>query len=180
MATKSGTSVMKSDSATIKTFVTFRVAGDTLDPDEVTRVLRAYSSHAHRKGERFTTANSAIVPDTGVWLLSTDKIFLSNHFHEHLQLALKILGIYPVDLSGESDSLRAATRCLKIKQFLQDRKLTATLSCFWHGEPRASYPQIPEELSNLFELIPIGLDIDFDRDEAPPRRPRVTLPATSP
>ena len=167
----------KSDAATIKTFVSFRVAGDTLDPDEVTRAMRAYPTHAHL-GERFTTGRSTVMPDTGVWLLSTDKIFQSNHFHEHLRLAMQILGLFPVDLSGERDSYRAARRCLELEQFLQDRKLTATLSCFWHGGSRASPPQVPEDLSKLFELIPIGLDIDFDRDEAPPRRSRVTPPAT--
>ena len=179
LTAKSATSTTKSDTATLKTFVTFRLAGDTLDPEEVTRALRAYPTHAHRKGEQFTTGRSTVVPDTGVWLLSTDKISLSDNFYEHLQLALEIIGFFPVNRSGERDSLRAATRCLEFKQFLQDRKLTATLSCFWHGAPRAPSPHVPEELSKFFELIPIGLDIDFDRDEAP-RRSRATAPATPP
>src|ERR1700750_1370596 len=99
MAAKSAKSTTKSDTATLKTFVTFRLAGDTLDPDAVTPALRADPTTPHANGAQCTTGRSTVVPDTGVWLLSTDKISLSDNFYEHLQLALEIIGFFPVNRS---------------------------------------------------------------------------------
>jgi Domain of unknown function (DUF4279) len=169
MAARSATSTTKSD-ATIKTFVTFRIAGDNLDPDEVTRVLRAFPTHAHRKGDPYKTKTSTIVPNTGVWLLSTDKISLSDIFPEHLRLVLQILGLWPAAPSNEEETLQAVGRYLELSQFLKDKRLTATMTCFWHGAPQAVEPKVPSQLLDLFKRIPISLDIDFDRDEATRRR----------
>jgi hypothetical protein len=174
MAARSATSTTKSD-ATLKTFVTFRVAGDALDPDEVTRVLRVNPTHAHRKGESYSTGRSTIVPDTGVWLLSTERLSSSENFYFHLGLALQMLGLLPSNLPSSGDERLAVTaRYLALSRFLRERKLTATLSCFWHGAAGATKPTLPDILVEMFADIPIGLDIDFDRDEVPRSRPRVT------
>ena len=75
MAPKSATSTTKSE-RTLSTFVTFRVAGDALDPDEVTRLMEIRPTHAYRKGEQYSTGRSQVVAQTGVWMFSTDRITL--------------------------------------------------------------------------------------------------------
>ena len=54
---------------------------------------------------------------------------------------------------------------MKLGEFLKGKNLTATVTLFWHGKSNASYPKIPTELIEFFEAFPIGIELDFDRDE---------------
>jgi hypothetical protein len=50
--------------------VTIRVAGDDLDPDEVTKVLNISPTFAARKGDRRPSGDRDIVQGTGIWTLT--------------------------------------------------------------------------------------------------------------
>jgi hypothetical protein len=172
MALKSATSSTKSDRG-VKAFVTFRLAGDRLSPDEVTKLLRVNPTHAHRRGEQYSTGRSNITGATGVWLFSTDRIMLSGNLYDHLGLIFTILGLSrspSVKFSSEEGEFSRVARFLRLKNFLEDHSLSATLTLFWHGPQAIAYPKVPNELIELFELIPIRVETDFDKDEESPRR----------
>jgi hypothetical protein len=172
MALKSATSSTKSDRG-IKAFVTFRIAGDSLSPDEVTNLLRVTPTHAHRRGEQYSTGKSTIIGKTGVWLFSTDRIMLSGNLYDHLGLIFTILGVSrssPINFSSEEGEFSRVARFLRLQKFLEEHSLTAALTLFWHGPQAMAYPKLPSELIELFELIPIKVETDFDKDEEAPRR----------
>jgi hypothetical protein len=163
---------MKSDKG-IKAFVTFRLAGDSLQPDAVTNLLRVAPTHAHRLGEQYTIGRSTIVGKTGVWLFSTDSFALSSNLYDHVGLILAVLGLSrtpQIGLPIEEGEYSLVTRFLRLQRFLKERSLTATLTLFWHGPQAAPYPKVPNGLVELFELIPIKVEVDFDKDEDAPRR----------
>ncbi len=59
----------------------------------------------------------------------------------------------------------AVANVLRLKEFLESKGLTASMTFFWHGQPHSTYPVIPEELTTVLNLVPVHTEIDFDRDE---------------
>jgi hypothetical protein len=172
MALKSATSSTKSDRG-VKAFVTFRVAGERLSPDEVTNLLKVTPTHAHRRGEPHSTGRSTVVGKTGVWLFSTDRIMLGGNLYDHLGLIFTILGLSrpsAIEFSSENGEFSRIARFLRLKKFLEEHSLTATLTLFWHGPQSVAYPKIPDELVELSELVPIKVESDFDKDEESRRK----------
>jgi len=162
----------------VKTFATFRIAGDTLNPLEVTQLLRVQPTHAHRKDEKYSTGRSEIVGKTGVWLFSTDQISLSDNLYEHIGLIFTVLGLIRsragIGEASEEERANAIAHILRLERLLKQNSLTATMTFFWHGPHNVPYPKVPEAFIGLFQLIPIALEMDFDRDEeVPPRRAKV-------
>jgi hypothetical protein len=155
---------MKSDQI-MKAFVTFRVAGETLAPDHITQLLRIHPTYTHKRGEAYSTGRSNIIPTSGIWIFRTDTIWLSTDLNDHIRLLLLLFGlpnnigaVRPID--GDNPLLRLAV-------FLhQNPSLSATMSFFWHGAPDATEPKIPEWFLDLLKLIPVAVEIDFDRDES--------------
>ena len=156
MATKSATSMTKS-SVAIKTFVTFRVAGDTLDPLDVTALFKMKPTHQHRKGQEYSTGKSKVLPKTGVWFFSTETESTSRNIYVHIKILLSYV-------FGDS-RLDGGIRILKLRDLLEQKQLTATMTFFWYGKANASYPSIPDELIDLLKLVPVQIEYDFDRDE---------------
>ena len=58
LAMASGTSTTKSDN-NIRAFATLRFAGDALDPDEISRVIKEKPTNAYRKGQTIGLAHTA-------------------------------------------------------------------------------------------------------------------------
>jgi hypothetical protein len=48
-----------------------RVGGDDLDPDEITRLLGAKPTHAHRKGDQTSPKIPKLVRRSGLWLIES-------------------------------------------------------------------------------------------------------------
>src|ERR1700730_9399894 len=97
MAAKSATSSMKSD-PTLKAFVTFRVVGDNLVPNEITQLLKMQPTYARLKGKTYSTGRSAnIIPSTNIWFFSTDTVMASNNIVDHVRLILFIFGLMEFD-----------------------------------------------------------------------------------
>ena len=72
---------MKSEHA----FVTFRIAGDALIPDELTDLLGIRPSRAYAKGQSYTgTGGRPLKGRTGVWFLSSDGKVESDRLSEHI------------------------------------------------------------------------------------------------
>ncbi len=171
---------MKSEAPSgIKTFATFRVAGDDLVPSEVTEILKVAPTRAYGKGETYVGKNTkrAVKYKTGIWLLSTDKIIESPSLLDHLRFLLQILvplRLIP-GLSPLTSKLRVAlaeqnTQPIdQLRRLLRERSLHAVVTCFWHGSAGATPPKIPKDVLYTLRRLPADLERDFDTD-----RPRET------
>jgi hypothetical protein len=98
---------------------------------------------------------------------------LSGNLYDHLGLIFTILGVSrssPINFSSEEGEFSRVARFLRLQKFLEEHSLTAALTLFWHGPQAMAYPKLPSELIELFELIPIKVETDFDKDEEAPRR----------
>lgn len=74
-----------------RTFATFRISGDNLVPDEITKLLNIKPTLAYAKGMRYRRGprSPELVGRTGVWYFSTDQL-KSSHLEEHVTWLLKI------------------------------------------------------------------------------------------
>jgi hypothetical protein len=135
------------------TFVTFRVAGPALDPEEVTNVLKIPPTYAHRKGETDSSGRRGrpITAKTGVWFFSsTDRLSASSKLGEHLKLVRKFLDDQRTD---------------ELHELLRGEHLTATLTCFWHGGHNDVPPAVPVDMKDLLGKLPAEIQTDFGTDE---------------
>jgi hypothetical protein len=92
MAMSSATSMTKSENP-IRAFATLRFAGDALDPDEITSVIKEYPTRAHRKGELFRPGprSPEVTGKTGIWYFSTRRKIESNDLADHLNALERLI-----------------------------------------------------------------------------------------
>jgi Domain of unknown function (DUF4279) len=135
-----------------RAFVTFRVAGDSLDPAAVTDILDVKPTEAHRKGEKYGGQRSGrpVTARTGIWYFSTDRLSNSGSLGDHFELVRPFL----------------EAGCRGLHRFIQDRHLTATMTFFWHGHRGATAPTVPDDVKTLLRAIPATVETDFGTDQA--------------
>src|SRR5574337_185547 len=121
MAPKSATSSTKSDSRP-RAFATFRVAGDDLAPDEVTRLLEVRPTEAHVKGETYSTGRSTVVAGTGIWLFSTDRVLLSASLPDHVRLVSLIFGLQDPYAANAAVAQHGIGKLPRLAEFLRGRR----------------------------------------------------------
>jgi Domain of unknown function (DUF4279) len=132
-----------------RTFATFRVAGDNLVPDEVTKLLRIKPTLAYAKGQLYGPRH--LKGRTGVWFLSTDGVVKSNSLKDHVSWLLEVVLNYKL-----------------LPKFVAENSLHAVLTCFWHGPSGVSAPIIPADLGDWLKKQHIQLETDFESDDNPP------------
>jgi hypothetical protein len=151
-------------SDTRKTFATFRVSGDMLDPDQVTRILRHLPTVAYAKGEQYFAGERIgyLAGKTGIWLLSTKDIVASGALHEHLSY---ITGMF---VPGRQNIMPLT----QLRTLIARKGLHAELSAFWHGTRGAKHPSIPKGVTEVMKLLPAEIETDFatDRQDSERRR----------
>jgi hypothetical protein len=151
-------------SETRKTFATFRVCGDALDPDQVTRILRHVPTVAYAKGQQYFAGERTgqLTGKTGVWLFSTKNVVASDALQDHLSY---IVGIFV----PERQNILPLTQ---LRTLIARKGLGAQLSVFWHGAHGARHPAVPKRVSEVMKLLPAAIEIDFATDESEPVRQR--------
>ena len=151
-------------SDTRKTFATFRVSGDALDPEQVSRILRHVPTVAYAKGQQYFGGERTgpLVGKTGMWLLSTKDIVASGALHDHLSY---ITGLFV----PERQNIIPLTQ---LRTLIARKRLRAELSAFWHGALGAKHPPIPKGVSEVMKLLPADIEIDFATDQSEPERRR--------
>jgi hypothetical protein len=148
------TSTMKTDARTTgKAFVTLRFAGDELDPAEISAILPVKPTRAHRKGEEFVAGLRAgnLRGRTGIWFLATDKLVHSDDLDDHLRFVHKLLYPEPND----------AGRVEKLRDILERAHSRVHITCFWHGDPGETAPQIPDRFRSAIEPLAADIETDF-------------------
>src|SRR5690348_2084392 len=93
-----GTSTMKSENRS-RAFATLRLAGDALDPDEISRVIKEQPTRAYRKGQKYRTGphGPEIVGKTGVWYFSTRRKIPSRDLIDHLEALVRLVSPFADD-----------------------------------------------------------------------------------
>ncbi len=91
---------MAKSGSPIHAFATLRVAGDLLDPRDVTTTLGIQPTFARKKDEIYSSPKSErLVAVTGVWMFDTSKIVSSNDLDDQVWLILYLLGFIPTALN---------------------------------------------------------------------------------
>ena len=152
LARMSQTSATKPETCqTISTFATLRFSGDRLDPGRITSALRRQPTLAYRKGDAYRTNRDGRQTRgrTGVWLLSTRRMFPGSPLIDHLAYLASIL----------PNDVRSA-----VHRVMQEDGIEADVSCFWHGRSGAEPPSIPTDIAAVFAELPAQIELDFDTD----------------
>ena len=136
-----------------KAFVTLRFAGDELDPAEISAVLSVAPTRAHKKGEEFFAGPHAgmLTSRTGMWFLATDKLVASDDLGDHLAFIQKLLRPAPSD----------DRRIRGLSEVLKRARSHAHVTCFWHGDPGETAPQIPTWFKSAIEPLATDIETDF-------------------
>src|SRR5205809_3955808 len=60
---------MTNSENTLGTYATLRFAGDALDPDEISSILRTQPTRAYRKGQKYSPGprSPEVIGKTGIW-----------------------------------------------------------------------------------------------------------------
>jgi hypothetical protein len=149
---------MKSDPQdAVRTFATFRIAGDRLEPDAITKILRVIPTRAYAKGQSYSGGSRSpnLVGKTGVWYLSTDQVLASRRLDQHLGLLAWMLVPGVANILPLTDLIHLIRR----------KNLKATVTCFWNGPFGTKKPSVPRSFIEMLKLIPAEIETDFDTDE---------------
>src|SRR5207248_395995 len=112
---------------TIRTFATLRFAGDALDPDEISRVVKEQPTKAYRKGQTYRSGphGPKVTGKTGVWYFSTRRKIPGKDLAEHLNALERLVAPF-----GDQDS-----RLKELRDIMERRNLQAHVTFFWRGPP---------------------------------------------
>jgi len=158
---------MKSDPS--KAFVTFRIVGDRLDPDQITKFLRIHPTQAYAKGQPYTAGpkSPAILGRTGVWYLSTDQFVASASLNDHFDFLLQALQLGGRRYVRTPGGAQLTANLLELRDLMKENSLRAVVTCFWYGAAGTKKPSIPRGTTEVFNLINAEIETDFDADETP-------------
>jgi len=106
-----------------------RFAGDELDPDEMSHIVKEKPTRACRKGKIYRpgTRSPEITAKTGVWYFSTKHKIQSTDLADHLDALERLISPF-----GDRDSHLKALRDL-----MERRNLQAHARVFWRGPANA-------------------------------------------
>ena len=137
----------------LKAYATFRITGDALVPEQVTRLLRIVPTRAYSKGEHYAGGPRSpdLIGRTGVWYFCTEGIVAGSRLSDHLIFLLR-------QVIPEPEQVGA------LRQLLQRKSLRATLTCFWHGARGSRRPSIPRSMTERLKQIPVAVGTDFDTE----------------
>lgn len=139
-----------------------RFMGDSLDPLDVTRLIRLPYDHAHRAGEprirrRRTdlSVNEYAPYRRGMWSMSSESWVHSSDLDVHVSWLLEQL----------------EPRAEQVKQVLTNGAI-GDIYCFSSGAP-ALPPTLPERTIERAAALGLTIDIDYYGSDEPPESPRV-------
>jgi hypothetical protein len=144
---------MTSSENTIGAFATLRFAGDALDPDEISRVVKDEPTRAYRKGQIYRAGprSPEITGKTGVWYFSTKRRIPSKDLADHLDALVRL--IFPVADQDE--------RLSELRDIMRRANLQAHVTCFWRGPSGANRPSISAAVTGALRRLPADIELDF-------------------
>ena len=152
----SGTSTTKSDNP-IRAFATLRFAGDALDPDEISRVVKEQPTKAYRKGQTYRSGPHGpdVTGRTGMWYFSTRRKIPSKDLADHLNALERLVAPF-----GDQDN-----RLKELREIMEHRNLQAHVTFFWRGPPGTQHPFVPSEAIAALRRLPADIEPDFANED---------------
>jgi hypothetical protein len=149
---------MTNSENTIRTFATLRFAGDELDPDEISRVIKEKPTRAYKKGQTYRPGprSPEISGKTGVWYFSTKHKLSSEDLVDHLNLLERLISPF-ADQHG---------RLRELREIMQRRNAQAHATLFWRGPPGAKKPAVPSAATAALRGLPADIEADFVNEES--------------
>lgn len=142
-------------------YASIRFMGDSLDPLDVTRLIRLPYDHAHRDGEprvrrRRTdlSVNEYAPYRGGMWSMSSESWVHSSDLDVHVSWLLEQL----------------EPRAEKVKQLLANG-VVGDIFCFSSGAPAHS-PTLPDRTIERVAALGLTIDIDYYGNDEPAESPR--------
>jgi hypothetical protein len=147
---------MTNSESTIRAFATLRFAGDALDPDEISDVVKERPTKAHRKGEiyRPSPRSPEVTGKTGIWYFSTRRKIQSNHLADHFNVLERLISPF-----GDQDS-----RLRELREIMERRNLQAHVTFFWRG-PSGQRPSIEPVAIAALRRLPADIEPDIDTED---------------
>lgn len=156
LAMSSETSTTKSDTP-IRAFATLRFAGDALDPDEISRVVKEQPTKAYRKGQTYRSGpyGPDVTGRTGVWYFSTRRKIPSKDLTDHLNVLERLVAPF-----GDQGS-----RLKELRDIMDRRNLRAHVTFFWRGPPGTQPPSVPSVATATLRRLPADIEPDVDTED---------------
>jgi hypothetical protein len=147
---------MANSEAPAKAFATLRFAGDALDPDEISRVVKQQPTRAYRKGQRYRRGPQSldIVGKTGVWYFSTRHEVPGTDLVDHLDALVPLI----LPFADEDKRLK------ELRDIMKRENLQAHVTCFWRGPPGAPKPSIPSSVATSLARLHADIEVDFHNE----------------
>jgi hypothetical protein len=138
-------------------FATLRFAGDALDPEEISRVIKETPALAYKRGQSYRPGQRSpeIIGKTGVWFFSTKRKIQSSELTDHLNALERLVAPF-----GDQGS-----RLKELHDIMQRRNLQAHATFFWRGRPGAGYPSISPVATAALSRLPADFEPDFDTED---------------
>ena len=149
---------MTNSENTLGTYATLRFAGDALDPDEISSILRTQPTRAYRKGQKYSPGprSPEVIGKTGIWYFSTKYSVSSKNLAEHLGELENLISPFADD----------GRRLRELRDVMGRKNLQAHVTCFWRGIAGAMKPSISSAVTRTFDRLPADIEADFDTEES--------------
>ncbi len=156
LAMSSVTSTTKSDNM-IRAFATLRFAGDALDPDEISRVVKEQPTKAYRKGQTYRSGPHGpdVTGRTGVWYFSTKRKIMSKDLADHLNVLERLVAPF-----GDQGA-----RLKELRDIMENKNLRAHVTFFWRGPPGVQRPSIPPIATATLHRLPADIQPDIETED---------------
>ena len=156
LAMSSVTSTTKSDNM-IRAFATLRFAGDALDPDEISRVVKEQPTKAYRKGQTFRSGPHGpdVTGRTGVWYFSTKRKVKSKNLADHLNVLERLVAPF-----GDQ-----GVRLKELSDIMENKNLQAHVTCFWRGPAGVQRPSISPMATATLRRLPADIEPDVETED---------------
>jgi hypothetical protein len=130
-----------------------RFAGDDLDPDEISRILKEQPTRAYRKGQRYRPGprSPEVTGKTGVWYFSTRRKIPGHDLADHLDALVRLISPF-----ADADQ-----RLGELREIMERVDVQAHVTCFWRGPLGASKPSIPFGVTQSLGRLPADIEVDF-------------------
>ena len=130
-----------------RTYAAFRLVGEDLDPEAVSRALGLEPDVARAKGEEITAGRvgPARQQRTGIWSLSTENHLTSTSLDSHLG-----------HLLGRIEPSRSQLEALR-----RDDDIRADFLCYWRSATGHGGPEVSAETLGRIAALGASLGIDF-------------------
>jgi hypothetical protein len=128
-------------------YVSFSVAGDSLNPEFWTTYFGIAPDFAVVKGQRFKTPSgrlSSMPGRTGVWGIDSETAVHSDLLEPHFRFLVRHLNFPRTDL----------------RQLLTDKSAHMRFFCYWVNEAGDRVPDVPDDIRAMMEAMGGTVEID--------------------